>query len=97
MNKYILESFKEKYGHNVFNKIKESIKNEVKNSKLSIVIDDNYLLYIFEIAILEKCEVEDDKIVNIIKRMGNEYIPEISLSEIQKIHIDSIKLIKSYI
>lgn len=97
MKKYILESFKEKYGDNTYEQIKEKIKNEIKGSKYSIIIDDEYILYIFEICILEECDIEEEKIIKIIRRMGNKYILPISISELQKIHKDSISLIKSYL
>ena len=97
MEKYILDSFKEKYGDNTFKDIKEIIKKEIKDSIYAINIDDNYLLYIFEIAILEKCDVESEKIATIIKRMGNRYVPQIDFRELQEIHKNSISLIKKYL
>lgn len=97
LERYILDSFKQKYGDDTFNDIKEIIKNEVKNSNNSIIVDDSYIFYIFEIAILEKCDVESKKITTIIKKMGNENIPNISLEELQSIHKKSINLIKKYL
>lgn len=97
MEKYILEAFKQKYGDNTFNQIVEKIKKEIKVSDDSFNIHDDYILYIFEICILEECDIEEEKIKRIIKGMGNKYTPPIDISELQKIHRDSIKLIKGYL
>lgn len=97
MEKYILNSFKERYGDNSFRQIKEKIESEIKDSKYSIIIDDEYIIYIFEICILEECDVEEEKIIKIIRRMGNKYILPISIGELQKIHKESINLIKAYL
>ncbi len=97
MKGYILESFKEKYGYNTFNEIREKIENEIKSSKYSIIIDDDYILYIFEVCILEECDVEEEKIAKIIMLMGNKYSPPISLSELKRIHKNSIIVIKGYL
>lgn len=97
MEKYILEAFKEKYGDKTFIEITEKIENEIKISNNSFSIDDEYILYIFEICILEECDIEVEKIAKVIKRMGNKYIPPIEFGEIHKIHKNSINLIKGYL
>lgn len=96
MKKYILDSFRKKYGEKTFNDIKSSIENDLKNYKYTITVDNEYLLYIFEIAILENCDVENSKIAAVIRGMGNSYIPQINIDEQQKIHRNSINLIRKY-
>mgnify|MGYP004509747911 CR=1 FL=1 len=94
VEKYLLDSFRKKVNNGIFNNIVISIKNELKNAKYSFDIDDEYLTYILEIAILENCDIEKKQIKSFIKKMGNTYLPPISTDEIQKIHRNSINFIK---
>lgn len=92
---YILDNFKKKYGNETFKNITDIVKQEIKNEEYTVIVDDRYIQYLIEIAILEICNIPNRKIKLIISKMGNQYIPPIKVDEIQKIHKTSINLIKS--
>ena len=97
LNDYILHSFLLKIGNKAYSDICIRIKSELKNNGYSFQIEDNYLSYILEIAILINCDIDISKISTIIKGMGNNYVPPIDFEKLLKIHSSSINLIKSYL
>lgn len=97
MEKYIIDAFINKHGKKIFNDIKTMIQNELKYSKSAVAFNDNYLSYIFEIATYEYCGIEDKKIPTFISKMGNDYTPEISYTELKEIHQKSIQEIIKYL
>lgn len=96
LNQSMLSSFKKKIGSSAFHTIETMIQEELQNSKINIVYNAEYLLYLFEIAILKNCEIEGKAIPKIIASMGNPYTPAIDFQQLQSIHQNSIQLMISY-
>lgn len=88
MEKYIINSFINKHGENIFNKIKSMIYEEMTEDKDDF--NDDYLSYIFEIATYEYCGIEKEKIPVFISKMGNKFVPKIPYNELRKKHLNSI-------
>lgn len=86
-----MDAFIKKHGNEIFSDIKNKIQNELKCSTSAVTFNDNYLSYIFEIATYEYCGIEDKKIPIFISKMGNNYKPEISYTELKEIHKKSIQ------
>lgn len=95
MEKYIIDSFINKHGENIFNGIKKIIYEEMTENKEDF--NDEYLSYIFEIATYEYCGIEKDKIPTFINKMGNTFIPQIPYNQLRKIHQKSITQIIKYL
>lgn len=88
MEKYIIDSFINKHGKNIFNEIRKMIYEEMTENKSDF--NDEYLSYIFEIATYEYCGIEKEKIPVFISKMGNNFIPKIPYNELRKTHQNSI-------
>lgn len=98
MENYILNSFIKKYGMNVINDAKKMMKKEIENNQSSIIFNDDYFLYIFQIAFFEFCGIKTNKIPYFITRMSNsDYSPDAQFSQIRQIHSSSIDFIKSFL
>lgn len=91
MEKYIIDSFINKHGENIFTEIKKMIYDEMEENKE--YFNDEYLSYIFEIATYEYCGIEKEKIPVFISKMGNKFISKIPYSELIQIHQKSINKI----
>lgn len=86
-----MDAFIKKHGNEIFSDIKNMIQNELECSTSAVTFNDNYLSYIFELATYKYCGIEDEKIPIFINKMGNNYKPEISYTELKKIHQKSIQ------
>ena len=97
MENFIVNSFIKKYGNETFTEIKNMIKSEIDTSNKNIDYNDKYIQYIFEFAAYEYCGIEFNKIELMINKMGNSYVPTISINELYKIHKNSIIKIQEYL
>lgn len=95
MEKYIIDSFINRQGEKIFNKIKKMIYEEMTENREDF--NDDYLSYIFEIATYEYCGIEKEKIPIFISKMGNNFIPKIPYNELRKKHLNSISEIIKYL
>ena len=95
MEKYIIDSFINKHGENIFKEIKNMIYEEMTENKEDF--NDDYLSYIFEIATYEYCGIEKEKIPVFISKMGNNFIPKIPYNDLRKKHLNSITEIIKYL
>lgn len=96
MDIFLSDALKNKFGHKFFTKIKTQLTYDLQNNGYpSSYIDNNYISYILEISLLEYCDINLQKIPDIIKRMGNNYTPPLNINEIKKIHLVSINSIKN--
>lgn len=92
-----MDAFIKKHGNKIFEDIKNMIQNELIDSTSAVEFNDNYLSYIFELATYKYCGIEDEKIPIFIHKMGNTYVPEISYTELKKIHQKSIQEIINHL
>lgn len=97
MENFIVDSFIKKYGKQTFSEIKTIIKAELEKNNISTNFDDNYVQYIFEIAAYEYCGIEKNKIALMINKMGNTFVPTISIEDLKNIHNNSILKIQNYL
>ncbi len=79
-----------------FDNIKDKIKDEVEKSVLNIQCDDNYYLYIFEIAFFDYVGIAKKDIGNIISKMSNIPNPNVSVRKLITIHKQSIEILKKH-
>lgn len=91
-----MDAFIKKHRNKIFSDIKNMIQNEIIDSS-TVEFNDNYLSYIFELATYKYCGIEDEKIPIFIHKMGNTYVPEISYTELKKIHQRSIQEIINHL
>lgn len=95
MNNHFFDAFIQKHGIDTFNYIIDMIKKEADICKFSTSIDDNYFIYIFEIAFFEFCGIETDKIPIFINHFtGKLFSSDISFSKFREVHNNSIEYIK---
>lgn len=93
MGNIIVDSFIKNHGKDAYINIAKKIKQELDNSNLNIIFDDNYINYIFEYATYLYCGIDNDKINLIIDKMGNCKIPNINNLNITNTHKSSLDLI----